>query len=307
MEPTGLALESIFACLPPVPVKSGFNAKPPNSALSVSCWQTSEAFGAVEPAIAMGYHMLLKESPGDVWMAAYSGLYRFRLDGQPTPLVGLLEGRKSRTEGSRADEGVRATFWLRRCCSLSTNACQPEPVLSPTLSRQQLQGAREARTNADCAEVTPIAGQNPVDVAALGDGGNRPVDKPQSERFEPCVKLQGPGDIGRERQLVFIARRRVKHLSHQFAHRFAVRSKEVVHLRKNKPGHDDGGRRSENFFVIRKARLATGRPGKRPEEAACIGDDRRDQSSMSRKSSDSSPSLLFVDSNRSVEGGRRPE
>jgi hypothetical protein len=28
---------------------------------------------------------------------------------------------------------------------------------------------------------------------------------------------------------------------------------------------------------------------------------------MSRKSSDSSPSLLFVDSNRSVEGGRRPE
>jgi hypothetical protein len=31
----------------------------------------------------------------------------------------------------------------------------------------------------------------------------------------------------------------------QFAHRFSVRSKEVVHLRKNQCEHDDGGRRPE--------------------------------------------------------------
>jgi hypothetical protein len=47
--------------------------------------------------------------------------------------------------------------------------------------------------------------------------------------------------------------------------------------------------------------------GQRPKESACIGDDGRDQSSRSRNNSDSSPSLLFVDSNKSVDGGRRPE
>jgi hypothetical protein len=60
-------------------------------------------------------------------------------------------------------------------------------------------------------------------------------------------------------------------------------------------------------FVFRKARLAGARAGECAQQPARVGNDWLDQSSISRKSSDSSPSLPFTDSNRSVEGGRRPE
>ncbi len=171
------------------------------------------------------------------------------------------------------------------------------------LSRQQLKGTREARTDTDRAEVPSISRQNPVDLPAFSDGGHGPVNKAQSESFELGVEFQRSRNIGWERQLVFIPRRRIEDFGHQPAHRFAICSKEVVHFRKNESGNDHGCHR----HVFRKARLATWRPRQRPEETTGVGDNWRDQSSISRKSSDSSPSFMFVDSNRRVEGGRRPE
>lgn len=112
------------------------------------------------------------------------------------------------------------------------------------LLRQQLKSTRAARTNADCAEVPSIAGQNPVDLPPLRNGGHGRIDQPQLERFELGVKLQSPGDIDWERQLVLLARRRIEDLGPQPAHRFPVRSEEVVHLRKNECGRAPGaGRR----------------------------------------------------------------
>jgi len=52
------------------------------------------------------------------------------------------------------------------------------------LSRQQLKGTREARTDADRAEVPSISRQNPVGLPAFSDGGHRPVDMPQPVSFE---------------------------------------------------------------------------------------------------------------------------
>ena len=63
------------------------------------------------------------------------------------------------------------------------------------LSWQQLKGTREARTDADRAEVPSISRQNPVDLPTLGDGGHGPVDKPQAEFLELGVEFQRSRNI----------------------------------------------------------------------------------------------------------------
>jgi len=180
-------------------------------------------------------------------------------------------------------------------------------TLGVMASGQQFKSPYEPGADADCAKVAVIGGQNPVYAPALRYSRNRPIDQSQTEAFEFGIQLQCPDDIGWKRHFIFVARRRIEDLGHQFAHGLALITKEVVHFRQDEPRHDHRGRRRENLFVLRKAWFASVRPRQRPKESAGVGYDGRDQSSMSRKSSDSSPSLLFVDWNSSVDGGRRPE
>ena len=161
--------------------------------------------------------------------------------------------------------------------------------------------------NADRTEIAPVGGQDAVNVAALGDRGHRPIDESQIELPESGVKLERASDIGGKRQFVLIAGCRIEDLRDQFAHHSPFGSEKVVHLRKNEGGDDDYRRGDQNPLVVGEAGLAFWCPGKRAEQATRIGNDRRDQTSRSRKSSDSSPSFAFVDSNRSVEGDRFPE
>jgi hypothetical protein len=194
---------------------------------------------------------------------------------------------------------------LGRSCA--ARSPQTNGLNGATASGQHFKSPCEPWADADCAKIAPIAGQNPIDAPALRYSRHRPIDQSQTEAFELGIQLQCPGDIGWKRHLIFVACRRIEDLGHQFAHRPALITKEVVDFGENESGHDHRGRRREDLFVFWKARLATVRPGERPKQSAGVGDDGRDQFSISRKSSDSSPSLLFVDSNSSVEGGRRPE
>src|SRR2546421_7380359 len=83
-------------------------------------------------------------------------------------------------------------------------------------------------------------------------------------------------------------------------------TRQVVHLGKNESRHDNQTRRRQDLLVLRKTWLAVSCAGEAAEESAGVRNDRRTQASRSRKSSDSSPSLVSVDSKRRVEGGRRP-
>ncbi len=143
--------------------------------------------------------------------------------------------------------------------------------------------------------------------SALGDRSDRPIDETQVQFAEFGVEYQCAGDIGRERRHEFIARRRIEDLRNQFPHRSPVAAKRVVHLRENEAGNENRGGGNQNFLEFRETGIAFRRPGERPQQPSCVGNYRRDRSSRSRKGSDSSPSFVFVDSNRSVEGGRRPE
>ncbi len=60
------------------------------------------------------------------------------------------------------------------------------------------------------------------------------------------------------------------------------------------------------MLVVGEGWLALSCASESSKKPTGICDDRRDQPSRSRKSSDSSPSLLSVDSKRRVEGARRP-
>jgi len=70
---------------------------------------------------------------------------------------------------------------------------------------------------------------------------------------------------------------------------------------------EGGERGGQDLLVCRETGPAFWCVGKRTQEPASVGTDRWNQTSRSRKNSDSSPSFAFVDSNKSVEGGRRPE
>jgi len=140
-------------------------------------------------------------------------------------------------------------------------------------SRQEIQNAREAGTNADHGKIPAVAGENAVNLATLGYGSDRPVDETEVESSKFGVELQRPSDVGWKRQFVFVAGRRVKDLGDEFAHRFALRSQEIIHFREDESWHDNGSGRSQDSFVFRKARLADWRPGKGTQETARVGND----------------------------------
>ena len=73
---------------------------------------------------------------------------------------------------------------------------QAQPLIAASsLLRQQLERAREAGADADCAEVAPIGGQNSVDLAPLGKSGDSAVDQSKTEVLEPGVEFQSPHQI----------------------------------------------------------------------------------------------------------------
>src|SRR6266508_2512245 len=81
---------------------------------------------------------------------------------------------------------------------------------------------------------------------------------------------------------------------------------KVVDLGKNQSGDDNQDRGRQDLLVLGKSREAVSRAGEAVEESLGVRDDRRTRASRSRKSFDSSPSLLSVDSKRRVDGERRP-
>lgn len=173
-------------------------------------------------------------------------------------------------------------------------------------SGQEFQSSCETWTYAERAEVSAVRREESVDVAPFGNRSHGAVDKTQIEVFESGVKLESANDVGRKWKLVLVTRRGVEDLGGQFSHRGSVVAEKVVYLRQNESGDDDDARGGENGLVIRKAWFAVSRMGESAEEPTRVRDDRRAHGSRSRKSSDSSPNLLSVDSNRRVEGGRRP-
>lgn len=121
------------------------------------------------------------------------------------------------------------------------------------------------RTNADCTEIAAIAGQNPIDPAALRDSSYSPVDKSETELVESAVKLERPGNIGGKRQLVFIPRPRIEYLGHQLAHCFTILSKKIIHFGENECGDDNSSGRDQNALVLWKTGLTTRSAGERAQ------------------------------------------
>jgi len=153
-----------------------------------------------------------------------------------------------------------------------------------TASGQKIESAREAWANPDGAEVAAVAGENAVNPPPLGYGSHRPVNQSEIETLEFGIQLQCPGDVAGKRQFKFVACGRVKDFGDESAHCLALRSQEIVYFRQDQRRDNHGARRNQNSFVFRKARLAGWRARQRAQQAACIGNDRRNQSSMSRKS-----------------------
>ena len=64
----------------------------------------------------------------------------------------------------------------------------------------QFQGARQARPDADRAEVAPVTGHHPVDSAAFCYGSHAPVYQPQVQLLESGIEFQDASDIARGRR-----------------------------------------------------------------------------------------------------------
>ena len=102
------------------------------------------------------------------------------------------------------------------------------------------------------------------------------------------------GRVGRQRQFVFVASRRIEYLGDQLAHGRPIASHQVGHLGELQRRYDHDARVDQNRSVFRKARFMMRRPGEWLEEPARVGDNRATQFSRSRNSSDSSPSFVCV-------------
>src|ERR1035441_1544967 len=102
----------------------------------------------------------------------------------------------------------------------------------------QFERACQARPDTDCAEVAPIGGQHPIDLAAFRDGGHHPIDQSQTKVLESGVEFESASDIARGRQLVFVARPWVENLGDQLAHRGPIRSKKAIDFRDDQPWYD---------------------------------------------------------------------
>src|ERR1035438_10388694 len=103
----------------------------------------------------------------------------------------------------------------------------------------QFQCAGEAWPHPDYAEVAPIGGQYPVDLATFRDRGHHPIDQSQAKVLESRIEFEGTDNIGGGRWLVFVARPRVENLGDQLAHRGPVLPQKVVDLREDESGYDD--------------------------------------------------------------------
>ena len=169
--------------------------------------------------------------------------------------------------------------------------------------RQQIQRTIEARANADRGEVPPVSRQNAVHLASFGDGCHRSVDQSQFEFAESGIQLKRACDVGGKGRLVFVTGCRVEDFRDQSAHHSAFGPQEVIHVREHEAGNNYGRRGDQDFLVVRETGSASRCPCQCSQETAGVGDNRRNQPSRSRKSSDSSPSFALVDSNRRVEGG----
>ena len=100
----------------------------------------------------------------------------------------------------------------------------------------------QAWTDANGSKVTAIGGQNAIDLAPFSNGGHRAVNESQPKFLESCVELKSAHNIRRERQLVFVARARIKHLSDQLTHGRPLPSKEVIDFGEDQPRHDNEAR-----------------------------------------------------------------
>ena len=56
-------------------------------------------------------------------------------------------------------------------------------------SREKFESAREPGANADSRKISSIAGENAVNLAALGYSSYQPVDQPKAESFEFGVQF----------------------------------------------------------------------------------------------------------------------
>ena len=162
------------------------------------------------------------------------------------------------------------------------------------------------RTDTNRAEIAPVCGQHSIYVATLGKRGDSTVDQTEIELLELGVKFEGANKIGRQWQLVLIAGLWIEDLGDESSHCGPIFSKKVVHFSEHERRHDHNARCDEKSLIFGKARFAVRCAGERLQESARVGEDWASQSSRFPNSSDSSPSLLSVDSNSNVEGGRRP-
>jgi len=135
---------------------------------------------------------------------------------------------------------------------------------------QKFEAARETRADANGAEVAAVGGQQPVDLASLGNSGDRAVNQSEMKLFELCIELKSPNKIGGDGQFVFVPGTRVEDLGDQFAHRRPAISEKVVDFGEDQRGHDDETCRSQNGLVFRKAGLKIACAGECAEQPACV-------------------------------------
>jgi len=68
----------------------------------------------------------------------------------------------------------------------------------PAKLGQELEGPREARADADGAEIATISRQHSIDTTALGEGSNGVIDQAEAEFLEFGVKFEGANEVGRQ-------------------------------------------------------------------------------------------------------------
>lgn len=154
--------------------------------------------------------------------------------------------------------------------------------------------------------MSTIGGQNAVDAPSLSYGHDGSIDESQLQRVESRVEPQRPNNVGWEQGLILVPSSRIENLRDKLSHGRPVLAKKIIHLGQYECRHNDKIGGGQNMLVVRKGWFAVGSAGEGAQEATGIGHNRWNHSSRSRKSSDSSPSLVSVDSNRRVEGARRP-
>ena len=116
-------------------------------------------------------------------------------------------------------------------------------------------------SGADVAgEVAAVGGQDSMDFAPLSKGSYRAVDQSKIELLELSVEFERANKIGRQRQLVFVAGRRIEYLGDQLAHGRPIASEEVVYFSEHQSRYYHDARIGQNRSVFRKTRFVIRRP-----------------------------------------------